>query len=187
MALIVIDPGHGGNDPGTSGTGPDKTPEKNITLEVAGRLSDILNPNHRAEVTRRDDSTVKLEDRPLMAKNLKADLFVSIHFNSSPNHNAQGTETFYHTTATAKQQELAKAVHPRVLAATGLKDRGVLGKELKVINPAHHYKDTVCCLIEASFLDRPDEEKRLLTEAYQKSIAMAIADGIKDYQDLHSG
>ncbi len=187
MALIVIDPGHGGTDPGTSGTGPAKTPEKNINLQVALHLSDILNPDNRAEITRRDDSTVKLTDRPLMANRLKADLFVSIHFNASENHNAQGTETYYHTNATPKQQELAKAVHSRVVTATGLTDRGVLSKDLFVINPAKHHEDTICCLVEASFLDRPDEEKKLLTQAYQKKIAQAIADGIKDYQIGRSG
>ena len=92
---IVVDAGHGGSDGGTIGR--DGTKEKNITLAVALKLRDQLNSLGIADVvmTRTDDSTVSLQERVDVAKEAKADMFISIHVNWLPNTSANAVETFY--------------------------------------------------------------------------------------------
>ncbi|MGA2410472.1 MAG: N-acetylmuramoyl-L-alanine amidase, partial [Candidatus Binataceae bacterium] len=92
--LVVIDPGHGGHDPGTAAA--DGTPEKNVALAIAMRLRSALGAaGLRAELTRGDDTFVALRDRTASANQAGADLFVSIHLNSSPDSATTGIETYY--------------------------------------------------------------------------------------------
>lgn len=92
---IVIDPGHGGKDPGAIGVGG--IAEKDIVLSVAKRLAKKLTRDMGVEVvlTRKDDSFVRLEDRTAIANAQDADLFLSLHMNASPNGDAKGLETYY--------------------------------------------------------------------------------------------
>ena len=95
VGRIVIDPGHGGSDTGT--IGPTGLMEKDLVLDVARRLGRLLQEKLRAEViyTREDDSYVPLENRTGLANQQQADLFLSIHANSSRNRRVRGVETFY--------------------------------------------------------------------------------------------
>ena len=95
VGRIVIDPGHGGQDYGTSSASG--LHEKDLVLDVSKRLATLLRQSLGAEVilTRADDSFVSLEQRTVMANEKKADLFISVHANSSPAHSASGVETFY--------------------------------------------------------------------------------------------
>ena len=92
---IVIDPGHGGHDQGT--TGPKGLLEKELVLDVAKRLGKLIGERMGSEViyTRTDDSFVPLEGRTALANEKKADLFLSIHANSSPAPRVTGIETYY--------------------------------------------------------------------------------------------
>ena len=92
---IVIDPGHGGKDPGARGQRG--TEEKDITLRVALKLRDILNrqPGLRVLMTRERDVFVELEDRAKFANGNEADLFVSIHVNSHPQRTVRGIEIYH--------------------------------------------------------------------------------------------
>lgn len=92
---IVIDAGHGGHDDGT--IGPNGTLEKDVVLDVALRLSKLVQSRMSAEVvlTRSDDTFIPLQERTAIANDRKADLFLSIHANSSPAPSVSGTETFY--------------------------------------------------------------------------------------------
>ena len=92
---VVLDPGHGGYDHGT--TGRSGVVEKELVLDVAARLGKLIEQRLGADVvfTRSDDSFVALEDRARMANELRADLFLSIHANSSPYKNVSGSETYY--------------------------------------------------------------------------------------------
>ncbi len=92
---IVIDAGHGGHDSGT--LGPGGIEEKNIVLDVALRLGKLLKQRLGADViyTRDDDTFIPLETRTAIANKAQADLFISIHANSSPNPSARGVETYY--------------------------------------------------------------------------------------------
>ena len=92
---IVLDPGHGGKDPGAIGVGG--IAEKDIVLAVAKKLERKLKQEMGVEVvlTRRDDRFIPLEDRTAIANAEGADLFVSLHMNASPNGEAKGLETYY--------------------------------------------------------------------------------------------
>jgi N-acetylmuramoyl-L-alanine amidase len=106
---IVIDPGHGGHDTGT--IGPHGLMEKDLCLDVAIRLGHLIEdkaPGAEVVYTRRDDTFVPLEDRTAIANNAKADLFISIHANSSHNQTTRGIETYYlNFSASAESMEVA--------------------------------------------------------------------------------
>ncbi|HEY6763882.1 MAG TPA: N-acetylmuramoyl-L-alanine amidase [Candidatus Sulfotelmatobacter sp.] len=95
IGKIVIDPGHGGHDTGT--IGPNGLEEKDLVLEVGRRLGRLLEARLGAEVvyTRRDDTFIPLETRTAIANQERADLFISIHANSSHDSAARGVETYY--------------------------------------------------------------------------------------------
>lgn len=105
---IVIDAGHGGHDSGT--LGPGGLEEKDVVLDVALRLGKLLRQRLGAEVTytRSDDTFVPLETRTAMANQAQADLFISIHANSSPDTTARGVEVYYlNFTSSADALEVA--------------------------------------------------------------------------------
>jgi len=95
IGRIVIDPGHGGHDTGT--IGPNGLQEKDLVLEVGRRLGKLLETRLGAEVvyTRKDDTFIPLETRTAIANQQRADLFISIHANSSSDSAARGVETYY--------------------------------------------------------------------------------------------
>jgi N-acetylmuramoyl-L-alanine amidase len=95
IGKIVIDPGHGGHDTGT--IGPNGLEEKDLVLEVGRRLGKLLESRLGAEVvyTRKDDTFIPLETRTALANQQRADLFISIHANSSRDPDARGVETYY--------------------------------------------------------------------------------------------
>ena len=95
IGKIVIDPGHGGHDTGT--IGPNGLEEKDLVLEVGRRLGKLLEGRLGAEVvyTRKDDTFIPLETRTAIANQQRADLFISIHANSSEDSAARGVETYY--------------------------------------------------------------------------------------------
>lgn len=95
IGRIVLDPGHGGHDTGS--VGPGGLREKDLVLDVAQKLGRIIQDRMGSEVifTRSDDTFVPLERRTEIANEAKADLFLSIHANSSPLRNAAGVETYY--------------------------------------------------------------------------------------------
>jgi N-acetylmuramoyl-L-alanine amidase len=95
IGKIVIDPGHGGHDTGT--IGPNGLEEKDLVLDVSRRLGKLLQTRLGAEIiyTRRDDTFVPLETRTAIANQESADLFVSVHANSSHDADARGVETYY--------------------------------------------------------------------------------------------
>ena len=96
ISRIVIDAGHGGYDTGT--IGPTGLMEKDLCLDIALRLGKLIEqklPGADVVYTRSDDTFIPLEERTHIANDAKADLFVSIHANSSPDHAARGVETYY--------------------------------------------------------------------------------------------
>jgi N-acetylmuramoyl-L-alanine amidase len=104
ISRIVIDPGHGGHDTGT--IGPHGLMEKDVCLDVALRLGRLIRqklPGATVIYTRKDDTFVPLEERTAIANAAKADLFISIHANSSRDHEARGVETYYLNFATSPE------------------------------------------------------------------------------------
>ena len=108
IGKIVIDPGHGGHDTGT--IGPNGLAEKDLVLEVGRRLGKLLQTRLGAEViyTRKNDTFIPLETRTAIANQQRADLFISIHANSSQDPDARGVETYYlNFTSSADALEVA--------------------------------------------------------------------------------
>ncbi len=93
--VIVIDPGHGGHDPGA--IGPDNLCEKDVVLDIALKLKKILSadPDIKVYLTRDKDVFIPLEERTAIANSKNADLFVSIHANASTSREAKGIETYF--------------------------------------------------------------------------------------------
>jgi N-acetylmuramoyl-L-alanine amidase len=119
---IVIDAGHGGHDTGT--VGAHGLMEKDLCLDVALRLGKMIQerlPGAEVVYTRSDDTFIPLEERTAIANQAKADLFISIHANSSHDHDARGVETYYLNFATS-QDAMEVAARENALADTGLHD-----------------------------------------------------------------
>ncbi len=108
VARIVIDPGHGGRDPGARGKG---IRESEVVLDVARRLEELLSQDPRFEVvmTRRSDEFVALEERTAIANRERADLFLSIHANASRRPHAGGAETYFLNFASNPEAEAVAA------------------------------------------------------------------------------
>ncbi|MGC1687528.1 MAG: N-acetylmuramoyl-L-alanine amidase, partial [Candidatus Acidiferrales bacterium] len=116
---IVIDAGHGGHDTGT--VGAHGLMEKDLCLDVALRLGKMIQerlPGAEVVYTRSDDTFIPLEERTAIANQAKADLFISIHANSSHDHDARGVETYYLNFATS-QDAMEVAARENALADTG--------------------------------------------------------------------
>jgi N-acetylmuramoyl-L-alanine amidase len=122
ISRIVIDPGHGGHDTGT--IGPHGLMEKDLCLDVALRLGHLIEdklPGAEVVYTRKDDTFIPLEQRTAMANDAKADLFISIHANSSHDHAARGIETYYLNFATS-EESMEVATRENALSQTSLHD-----------------------------------------------------------------
>ena len=122
--VIVIDPGHGGDDNGA--IGPSKTKEKDIVLDISKKLRDLLeNENIKVILTRDDDRLVPLGDRTEIANEAEADVFVSIHCNAATNKKANGTIAFFLADAKTDQARAAAALENSALKfETESKSRG---------------------------------------------------------------
>lgn len=192
---IVLDPGHGGtaNVDGSSWNnafGPSGSLEKNWTLDVARRAERVLaGRGFGAVLTRSGDTNLTGQSRRNIARAIEAEVFVSIHFNASSGHNAQGTETYIHSKAASPRSiRLMRNVQSAMVGSLGLTDRnrtrthdGVLRGPFGVIRESGHAHATAACLLEVSFMDRLDEEKRIQTDSYRDRIATALADGIQAF------
>lgn len=174
---IVIDAGHGGSDPGANSVLNRR--EKEFTLAVSLKMKALLDQdkNFKVHMTRDGDTYPTLSERIAFAEEVKADLFISIHANSSTNSSVTGTETYYYRD---NSKALAEIIHKHLIAATKLKNRGVKKEAFKVI------KETTmpAVLIEAGFLSNQGDAKALFDNAVQDRIAAELVAGIKEYFKL---
>ena len=179
---ILIDPGHGGKDPGASAASG--LQEKEITLELSKLLRDkFANDDLEIEMTRDKDEYVKLLDRAGQANEEEFEIFVSIHVNSSDNRDASGIEVLYANEKNvqikeAEQRHLAKEILDSIIKETGAKNRGVKNRpDLIVLNKTK----CVGALVEVGFLSNPQEYDKLTDEQYLDSLATGIYKGVKNY------
>jgi N-acetylmuramoyl-L-alanine amidase len=198
---IVLDPGHGGKDTGKV-NGTHKYTEKAATLDTAARLKILLEKQGFEVVfTRTKDVFVDLDDRPAVATSVKADLFISLHYNAGPagDTSSDGIETYCLTPAGQKSTNAGKAksttsvepgnrfdaanmslawgIQRRLLAGTGAEDRGIRRARFAVLR-------TLSCpgvLIEGGFMSSRREGAQIADAAYRQKIAEAVAAGIVDY------
>ena len=175
--LVVIDPGHGGNDPGAIGISGLK--ETDVVLEVSKIVKKLLSEKGvQVKLTRNNDINLELLPRVTFANNTGADIFVSIHANASrgKRKDINGLETFYFKGGRGKL--LAKRIQKQILRVSpGSPDRGVKQGRFYVI------KNTKmpAVLVEIGFLTGRLDAKRLEKTAHRKRIAYAIAKGILEY------
>jgi N-acetylmuramoyl-L-alanine amidase len=129
IGKIVIDPGHGGHDTGT--IGPNGLEEKDLVLDVGRRLGKLLEARLGAEVvyTRKDDTFIPLETRTAVANQARADLFVSIHANSSHDPDARGVETYY-LNFTSSPEALEVAARENAVSAKSIYELQDLVKKI---------------------------------------------------------
>ncbi len=171
---IVIDPGHGGNDPGMIGT-THKTEEKDLTLSTSKLLAGELRARGASVVMTRtkDSEKPSLPDRVRIAEQASADAFVSIHYNSSPT-KASGTLVFYYSKN--KDAALARAVEGP-LEGLSLGTNGISFGDYHVLRE----NSLPSVLLELGFLSNAKDEAEVRTEKYQKEAAAAIAQGFEAY------
>ncbi|WHY18838.1 N-acetylmuramoyl-L-alanine amidase [Paenibacillus sp. G2S3] len=173
--LIVVDPGHGGSDPGMLGT-TYNTMEKDLNLQTALYLRDaLLAKGARVEMTRtREDQKPTLARRAQMSEALRADAFVSIHYNSSPK-KVSGTLTFFYSES--DDLKLARAIETRLGQGIGLKSNGLSFGDYHILRENR----IPATLVELGFLTNPTDESIVRKSSYQKKAAKAIAEGLADY------
>ncbi|PLT32568.1 N-acetylmuramoyl-L-alanine amidase [Bacillus sp. V5-8f] len=174
--IIVIDPGHGGSDPGAIGKG--KTQEKVINLQTANELKVLLeNAGAKVIMTRTSNTSRKLElqERVDISHKYKADVFISIHYNAGSSQ-ATGIDTYYDKTY-GNEAELAKCIQTELIKQTGMKDRGVKTAGFYVIKK----NKMPSVLVELGFISNPNEEKLIATKAYQQKAAKGIFNGLVKY------
>jgi N-acetylmuramoyl-L-alanine amidase len=172
---IALDAGHGGTDPGAIGVTGKK--EKDFALTMALKIEERLKADKKVTpvLTRNNDSFVELKERVKIAKKQKVDSFISIHANSTAEPSkATGTETLY---TREESKPLATIIHKHLIAATGLKDRGVKYQNIHVTRETN----MPAILLEVGFINHPDDEKKLFDPAFQDRVADAIVAGIYEY------
>ncbi|GIX08206.1 MAG: hypothetical protein KatS3mg115_2609 [Candidatus Poribacteria bacterium] len=208
VQTIVLDPGHGGTDPGAAGP----VAEKEITLDIARRLQDLLGRDgYQVRLTREEDRFVPLQERNRMAQQWRADLFLSIHVNWAENAAASGAETWIAAPArdreaaqlAARENQGAGAMHqlPELLGAllSGAKleeSRRLAHAIQSALVQATGARDrgvkeapfvvllglrVPSVLIEVGFLSHAEEGRRLQDPAYRQRIAEGIAEGVRRY------
>lgn len=173
MSKIVIDPGHGGKDPGATGGG---VCEKAVVLNVSKKIAAFLEAKGcTVMLTRETDVFVELSDRARMANAAKADLFVSIHCNSArSNARATGMEVYHYTRASEDSKRAARVIYDKLLPVCGLRGRGVKADNFAVL------RETAmpAVLVELGFISNPGDCAKLTNFAWQDDAAKAISDGI---------
>ena len=197
IRTIMIDPGHGGSDPGAKGP---VLSEKQVNLMIATKLKRALEKlGFRVLMTRTGDTFPTLKDRTDLAKKYKPDLFISIHCNSAANSGVYGIETYLVTPAGAcstadktpqstqfsgnafdqNNYRLAFDVHRSLLKFTGCEDRGVRHARFYVL------RNSVCpsILIECGFLSNNSEGRLLASNERQNKIVAGILSGLARYAE----
>lgn len=194
--VVVLDAGHGDNDVGTMGRRY-RLLEKNLTLDLAQRLRvKLVNAGYKTFLTRDRDRFIELDDRPALARKWKADLFLSLHFNSG-GADAVGVETYvltprgYASTGSLRASsswyggngfDAANIIagyylQNRLRVRMGTPDRGVRHARFAVLRSA----PCPAALVECGFLSHRKTEESLRGAAYRDALATGLCTGVSDY------
>tara|TARA_R110002096_G_scaffold221459_2_gene410304 strand:- start:8831 stop:9484 length:654 start_codon:yes stop_codon:yes gene_type:complete len=185
--IVIIDPGHGGKDAGATSRNGIK--EKDIALGIASKIV-VLN-NKLVEntlmlfLTRYTDTLISLSDRTQLSKELKADIFISIHCNQAINRTASGTEVFIHPKSEVQAEEsayLGFTIQIGLADILGIKNRGIKYGNFQVLRDNNDSSATV--LLELGFLSQTDEAIYLSKEESQSAIALVILQSIIKFLGL---
>ena len=182
-SVIVLDPGHGGSDPGA--IGPSGLQEKNINLAIAQKTAQYLRAQGATVIlTRNTDIFVGLTDRPNVVTQNGADLFLSIHSNSFSSIEAMGTSTYHVRSQLEGMDEvrnmgisLAKSIQAALINNIKRTNRGVQQADFVVLTKSQ----VPAALAEIAFISNPVEERLLGDASFQDQTARALTQGIADY------
>ena len=197
FALVVLDPGHGGQDSGTMKAG---MLEKELALDVAYRVERFLQlKGVTTLLTRAGDRYVSLADRVAVANAQRNCVFISIHFDDAARPAATGVETYYaahqiskstrmaswlpflqRTSPNLESQSLAALIQEALVMRTQAVNRGTTPQQFFVIANVRH----PAVLVEGGFLTNADEMNKLATGDYREQIAAAISDGVMRYREV---
>ncbi len=172
--IIVVDAGHGGYDPGTSGK---SSIEKNLALTTAKLVaSRLANSGANVFMTRSNDTFISLSGRVDVSEAKHADAFISIHYNASTSSSANGIASFYYSES--KDKELAKYIQESMAEnAPSMKDMGVRFGDYYVTRENNQR----AVLLELGFLSNAHDEQIVSSNAYQQQISTGIYQGIARY------
>jgi N-acetylmuramoyl-L-alanine amidase len=177
--VVVLDPGHGGSDPGAVGIGG--LQEKLVVLPIAQQVAAYLEQQGvQAILTRSDDRDVELEPRVQMAEQVNATLFVSIHANSISldRPEVNGAETYYYSSGAG----MAQVIQDSLIQATGMNDKGIHSARFYVLRRT----SMPAVLVEVGFVTGSEDAPRLADAGFRNRIAMGIAQGILRYIQQNS-
>lgn len=176
--VIILDPGHGGKDPGTV---KGSVSEKSITLKVSTQVKQLLeSAGAKVYMTRTGDTYPSLQDRVDFTQANYGEIFVSVHVNSAANSSAQGTETYYAISTGDMYQEdidLATFVNNQIVNNLNMKNRGVKQEQYYVI------RNMVIpsILVELGFLTNTEDHNKMTNDQYVNLFAESIYNGILQY------
>ncbi|HEY3780008.1 MAG TPA: N-acetylmuramoyl-L-alanine amidase [Fimbriimonadaceae bacterium] len=183
--IIVIDPGHGGSDSGT--VSPDRScKEKDLTLQIATDLAQELTAaGAKVIMTRDTDIFIPLKDRPAVANNNGANLFISIHVNSNATLNStrSGTTTYYHGHAPLGQM-LGESVEHEIASTSGIPELGTLSDLTRFPRSGMavlRYSNVPAILVETAYITCPVDRSKLCSPSFQMNLARSIVRGIKEF------
>ena len=182
---ILIDPGHGGSDPGHLPLNDTLMQEKDLALEISLKLGQYLTynlSNVNVLYTRKTDVFPTLDERVDMANNKGVDYMISIHINGSPNSSVTGTETHIHNYQAKSSYKWAQMIEKQFKTRAGRKSRGVktaadIGHSLQVLK--HTKMPTV--LVECGFITNKWEANYLSSVYGQEIIASAIFRATREF------
>lgn len=206
LPVVVIDPGHGGNDSGAQG--PEGTKEKTVTLNVARLIADQLETRCRVVLTRSDDYRLDITERTAVANQSRADIFISLHTGASFSRSVSGSTAYYHRqftesalTAEPKapksltdssqplswdqiqtkyritSERLAQLIQNGLNDVRQTPDTKIQGAPLLVLEGA----DMPAVAIEIGNLSNPNEEKMLRDPEFLAGVARAVAKGVDTF------
>ena len=204
--IIVLDPGHGGNDTGTQSA--DGIDEKAVTLNMAHMIAKQLKDDYNVVLTRTDDYWLDIPSRTAVANHMKSGLFISLHAGGSFLHSAGGNSVFYYESPydgsltvqkpdldpladtdspsswnhlqekyLSNSRKLAEIIQSQILKITQDPDSNIQGAALVVLKGA----DMPAILIELGYLTNPNESKALVDPDFLALMADAISKGIKAF------
>lgn len=199
FALVILDPGHGGQD---SGAIAGNVSEKDLTFDIAERVNRILGAQGIPTLlTRRGDSYVSLSDRAKLINRAEDAIVVSIHFNDGPHPEISGIETYFapqqaaggttmaswlpflqriaSTQPNVQSQSLAQFIQLQLVAHTQAVNRGTKAQQFYVLANVRH----PAVLVEGGFLTNRNEIGKLADANYREQLAVAISNGILNYRE----
>lgn len=176
--IIVLDPGHGGSDPGAVAW---NVKEKDLNLQVAKILKEMLqNGGATVYMTRTEDRYIGLYTRADIANNLNADLFVSIHHNASSNSGVRGVMTLYYPSSKNTKmngQKFAKIVQKNLVNDLNARDWGIIPRPNLVVTRETRMP---AVLAELGFMTNKSELERLVTYEFQYQAAKSLFKSITE-------